>query len=72
MSRITHWINGKPWDGPAERTGEVYDPATGQVSGVVDRVVGYMATTRYRGMATTPQALSIHWNRGDGLMPRRS
>ncbi|GAB3877705.1 hypothetical protein GCM10029964_027230 [Kibdelosporangium lantanae] len=36
MSRITHWINGKPWDGPAERTGEVYDPATGQVSGVVD------------------------------------
>ncbi|RSM76969.1 methylmalonate-semialdehyde dehydrogenase (CoA acylating) [Kibdelosporangium aridum] len=35
-SRITHWINGKPWDGPAEQTGEVYDPATGQVSGRVD------------------------------------
>jgi malonate-semialdehyde dehydrogenase (acetylating)/methylmalonate-semialdehyde dehydrogenase len=34
--RITHRINGKPWDGVAERTGEVYDPATGQVSGVVD------------------------------------
>jgi malonate-semialdehyde dehydrogenase (acetylating)/methylmalonate-semialdehyde dehydrogenase len=36
MSRITHWINGKPWDGVAARTGEVYDPATGKVSGVVD------------------------------------
>jgi malonate-semialdehyde dehydrogenase (acetylating)/methylmalonate-semialdehyde dehydrogenase len=36
VSRITHWINGKPWDGVAERTGEVYEPATGRVSGVVD------------------------------------
>lgn len=31
MSLITHWINSKPWDGTPERTGEVYDPATGQV-----------------------------------------
>ncbi|MBP2330808.1 malonate-semialdehyde dehydrogenase (acetylating)/methylmalonate-semialdehyde dehydrogenase [Kibdelosporangium banguiense] len=36
MTRITHWINGKPWDGVASRTGEVYDPATGNVSGTVD------------------------------------
>jgi malonate-semialdehyde dehydrogenase (acetylating) / methylmalonate-semialdehyde dehydrogenase len=35
-SRITHWISGKPWDGAAERTGEVFDPATGKVSGLVD------------------------------------
>ena len=34
--RITHRIAGKPWTGVAERTGEVYDPATGQVSGQVD------------------------------------
>ena len=33
---ITHWIGGKPWDGTAERQGDVYDPATGQVSGHVD------------------------------------
>jgi malonate-semialdehyde dehydrogenase (acetylating)/methylmalonate-semialdehyde dehydrogenase len=33
---ITHWIGGKPWDGEAERHGDVYDPATGQVSGQVD------------------------------------
>ncbi|HEY1675133.1 MAG TPA: aldehyde dehydrogenase family protein, partial [Streptosporangiaceae bacterium] len=33
---ITHWIGGKPWDGTAERQGDVYDPATGQVTGHVD------------------------------------
>src|ERR1700749_4512930 len=33
---ITHWIGGKPWDGQAERQGDVYDPATGQISGPVD------------------------------------
>jgi len=33
---ITHWIGGKPWDGEAERHGDVYNPATGQVSGQVD------------------------------------
>ncbi len=33
---ITHWINGKPYGGVAERQGDVYDPATGQRSGLVD------------------------------------
>ena len=33
---ITHWIGGKPWTGQAERQGDVYNPATGQVSGTVD------------------------------------
>ncbi|MGH3199411.1 MAG: aldehyde dehydrogenase family protein, partial [Streptosporangiaceae bacterium] len=36
MKHCTHWIGGKPWDGEAERRGDVYDPATGQVSGQVD------------------------------------
>ena len=37
MSRhISHWIGGKPWDGAAERRGDVYNPATGQVTGTVD------------------------------------
>ena len=36
MKRISHWINGKPWGGEAERHGDVYDPATGQVTGQVD------------------------------------
>ena len=33
---VTHWIGGKPWDGVAGRHGDIYDPATGQVSGQVD------------------------------------
>jgi malonate-semialdehyde dehydrogenase (acetylating)/methylmalonate-semialdehyde dehydrogenase len=36
MKRITHWIDGKPWSGESQRHGEVYEPATGQVSGRVD------------------------------------
>jgi malonate-semialdehyde dehydrogenase (acetylating) / methylmalonate-semialdehyde dehydrogenase len=32
----THWIGGKPWTGEAQRHGDIYDPATGQVSGKVD------------------------------------
>jgi malonate-semialdehyde dehydrogenase (acetylating) / methylmalonate-semialdehyde dehydrogenase len=36
MGRITHWIDGKPWGGAAERHGDVYNPATGQLSGQVD------------------------------------
>ncbi len=36
---ITHWISGKPWSGTeqqAPRQGEVYDPSTGRVAGLVD------------------------------------
>jgi malonate-semialdehyde dehydrogenase (acetylating) / methylmalonate-semialdehyde dehydrogenase len=36
MKHCTHWIGGKPWDGEAERHGDVYDPATGQITGQVD------------------------------------
>jgi len=32
----THWIGGQPWTGPAARRGDIYNPATGQVSGTVD------------------------------------
>jgi malonate-semialdehyde dehydrogenase (acetylating)/methylmalonate-semialdehyde dehydrogenase len=35
-ARITHWIDGKTWGGVAERTGEVFDPATGALTGRVD------------------------------------
>jgi malonate-semialdehyde dehydrogenase (acetylating) / methylmalonate-semialdehyde dehydrogenase len=33
---ITHWIAGKPWTGGAATYGDVYNPATGQVTGHVD------------------------------------
>jgi malonate-semialdehyde dehydrogenase (acetylating)/methylmalonate-semialdehyde dehydrogenase len=36
MKRITHWIDGKPWVGDAERLGKVFNPATGAQTGEVD------------------------------------
>jgi len=36
MNRITHWIEGKAWSGDTERSGDVFDPATGKVTGQVD------------------------------------
>jgi len=36
MRRVTHWIDGKAWGGVADRTGEVFDPATGSVAARVD------------------------------------
>jgi len=36
VKHVTHWIGGKPWVGKAQRRGDIYDPATGQVSGAVD------------------------------------
>ncbi|MEK9663880.1 MAG: aldehyde dehydrogenase family protein, partial [Candidatus Nanopelagicales bacterium] len=35
-ARVTHWINGSLWQGSPERSGDVYDPATGQVTKTVD------------------------------------
>jgi malonate-semialdehyde dehydrogenase (acetylating)/methylmalonate-semialdehyde dehydrogenase len=29
---LQHWIGGKAWDGAPERTGNVFDPATGEVA----------------------------------------
>jgi len=36
MARITHWIDGAYWTGTAERTGPVFNPATGQQTADVD------------------------------------
>jgi malonate-semialdehyde dehydrogenase (acetylating) / methylmalonate-semialdehyde dehydrogenase len=36
MKHCSHWIGGKPWRGEASRRGDLYDPATGQVTGGVD------------------------------------
>jgi malonate-semialdehyde dehydrogenase (acetylating)/methylmalonate-semialdehyde dehydrogenase len=34
--RITHFVNGTSWNGKADRTGEVFNPATGEITGHVD------------------------------------
>jgi malonate-semialdehyde dehydrogenase (acetylating) / methylmalonate-semialdehyde dehydrogenase len=36
MKHVTHWIGGKPWTGDAARRGDIYNPATGLVTGTVD------------------------------------
>ena len=36
MKHISHWIGGKSRPGTSGRTGDIYDPATGQVTGTVD------------------------------------
>jgi malonate-semialdehyde dehydrogenase (acetylating)/methylmalonate-semialdehyde dehydrogenase len=36
MNRITHFINGKSYTGNSDRTGDVYNPATGEISATVD------------------------------------
>src|ERR1700694_5545647 len=36
VERITHWIGGRPWTGDPARQGDVFDPATGEVTAHVD------------------------------------
>jgi malonate-semialdehyde dehydrogenase (acetylating) / methylmalonate-semialdehyde dehydrogenase len=36
IEHCTHWIGGKPWAGEASHRGDIYNPATGQVTGTVD------------------------------------
>jgi malonate-semialdehyde dehydrogenase (acetylating)/methylmalonate-semialdehyde dehydrogenase len=36
MNHITHWIDGKPFVGEAQRHGKVFNPATGEQTGEVD------------------------------------
>jgi malonate-semialdehyde dehydrogenase (acetylating)/methylmalonate-semialdehyde dehydrogenase len=39
-NRITHWIDGALWEGASARAGDVFNPATGQVTGRVDLASG--------------------------------
>ncbi|MBM6544905.1 CoA-acylating methylmalonate-semialdehyde dehydrogenase [Janibacter sp. YIM B02568] len=36
VTRITHLVSGSPWEGSAERTSPVYNPATGAQTGELD------------------------------------
>jgi malonate-semialdehyde dehydrogenase (acetylating)/methylmalonate-semialdehyde dehydrogenase len=35
-ARITHLVGGRPWEGTAERASDIYNPASGEVSGRLD------------------------------------
>ncbi|MYS22428.1 malonate-semialdehyde dehydrogenase (acetylating) / methylmalonate-semialdehyde dehydrogenase [Streptomyces sp. DvalAA-14] len=63
--RITHLIDGRPWEGTAARTGPVFNPATGEQSGVVD-----LASAELVGDAvTSAKAAWLKW-RGMSLAKR--
>ncbi|HEX8498165.1 MAG TPA: CoA-acylating methylmalonate-semialdehyde dehydrogenase [Actinomycetales bacterium] len=54
--RITHWIDGKPFGGTTERSGDVYDPATGQVTKQVDLADVATVDLAVAGASTAAQA----------------
>ncbi|GAB3673952.1 CoA-acylating methylmalonate-semialdehyde dehydrogenase [Angustibacter aerolatus] len=55
-ARITHWIDGKPFGGSSERAGDVFDPATGQVTGRVDLADVATVDLAVAGAATAAEA----------------
>jgi malonate-semialdehyde dehydrogenase (acetylating) / methylmalonate-semialdehyde dehydrogenase len=65
MKHVTHWIGGKPWDGIASRHGDIYDPATGEVTGSVD-----FASTTVAGDAVAAAAEAFPGWRATSLAKR--
>ncbi len=65
MKHVTHWIGGKPWDGIAGRHGDIYDPATGEVTGSVD-----FASTEVAGDAVAAAAGAFPGWRATSLAKR--
>jgi malonate-semialdehyde dehydrogenase (acetylating)/methylmalonate-semialdehyde dehydrogenase len=62
-TRITHLIGGAPWQGTAERTSPIYNPATGEQSGELDlastQLVGEVVETAHRAWVASWRDLSI-------------
>ena len=59
-TRITHLLGGSAWEGTAERTGPVYNPATGEHTGDLD-----LASTELVGevVASAKAAWESSWQR---------
>jgi malonate-semialdehyde dehydrogenase (acetylating)/methylmalonate-semialdehyde dehydrogenase len=64
---ISHWIGGRVWDGAAQRHGDIYDPATGQVTGTVD-----FASAAVAGDAVAAAAKALPGWRSFSLAKRTS
>ena len=56
---VTHWIGGKPWTGEAERRGDIYNPATGHISGTVD----FASTQDVDQAVKTAKEAAIAWGK---------
>jgi malonate-semialdehyde dehydrogenase (acetylating)/methylmalonate-semialdehyde dehydrogenase len=52
-TRITHLVAGRPWEGTSERTGEVFNPATGEVTGTLDLASADLVDEVVRGARRT-------------------
>ena len=69
MKQITHWINGAPSTQQSERSGDIFNPATGQVTGkvafadvatvglAVDAAAAAFATWRHSSLTKRTQVL---------------
>ncbi len=57
-NHCTHWINGKPWTGVTAQRGDIYNPATGQVSGTVD----YAGRAEVDAAVQAAQAAFLGWS----------
>jgi malonate-semialdehyde dehydrogenase (acetylating)/methylmalonate-semialdehyde dehydrogenase len=65
-TRITHLVGGTDWSGPAERTSDVYNPATGKVTGRLD-----LASAETVGeVVATAKAAWTEW--GDASLAKRT
>lgn len=62
---VTHWIDGRPWIGTAERRGDIYDPAAGALTGTVD-----FASVREVDDAVAAAAAAFPGWRGTSLAKR--
>ena len=65
--RLTHRVAGRPWEGTAERTSEVFNPATGEVTGTLDLASADLVDEVVRGAR---QAWKDSW--GNVSLARRS
>ena len=60
MTTVTHWIGGAEWNGTAERQGDVYDPATGEVTKQVDFASGEVMA---EAVAAAKHAFDTEWGK---------
>src|SRR6476646_11668768 len=57
MRQVQHWIDGKPWDGPAGRSADVFNPSTG----VVQAEVALAGPAEIDAAVQSARQASVEW-----------
>ncbi len=57
MRQVQHWIDGKPWDGPAGRSADVFNPSTG----VVQAEVALAGPAEIHAAVQSARQASVEW-----------